>query len=100
MKCHIPKLNAGQMNTVKEECRKQFRALVDDFNRQAALQLFYILHTEYGFGQQRLEGFAEKLKAIQEDLKERYELPTDDTPWLCETKLREDHIDVDKLLEG
>ena len=54
---------------------------------------------EYGFGQSRLEAFTRKLAAVQTGLETRYEMKRDDTPWLCEMKLREDHIDVDKLLE-
>lgn len=70
MKCHVPKLTNREMAAVRQECQKQFDELLTGFNRQAALQILYVLHTEYGFGQQRLEKFAERLKRVQDGLNE------------------------------
>lgn len=100
MKCNVPKLTKKEREAVAVECDRQFADLLDKFNRQAAAQVLFVLHFEYGFGQDELEKFAKKLTAVQSGLEDRYELKCGDTPWLCETKLREDHIDVDKILEG
>lgn len=100
MRCNVPKLTKRERDAVTVECERQFAELLEKFNRQAAIQILYVLHTKYGFGQARLEAFTQKLAAVQKGLETRYDLKRDDTPWLCETKLREDHIDVDKLLEG
>lgn len=100
MKCNTPTLTAKEMKAVREECQRQFDELIDEFNRQVVLQLLHVLHFEYGFGQQRLETFASKLKDMQTGLRATYELSENDTAWLCEQQLRADHIDVDTLLEG
>lgn len=100
MKCHVPKLTAKEMKAVREECQRQFDELLDGYNRQVALQLLHVLHFEYGFGQRRLETFARRLKEMQTGMRSRYELPESDTSWICEQKLRADHINVDTLLEG
>ncbi len=100
MKCNTPKLTAKEMKAVREECQRQFDELIDEFNRQVVLQLLHVLHFEYGFGQQRLEAFARRLKTMQNGLRDKYELSEGDTAWLCEQQLRADHIDVDTLLEG
>ena len=100
MRCNVPKLTKRERDAVTVECERQFAELLKDFNRQAAVQVLYVLHVEYGFGQSRLEDFARKLTAVQTGLETRYEMKRDDTPFLCETRLRADHIDVDKLLGG
>ena len=88
------------MKAVREECQRQFDELLRVYNRQVVLQLLHVLHFEDGFGQQRLETFAHRLKDMQTGLRATYELSENDTAWLCEQQLRADHIDVDTLLEG
>ena len=100
MKCNVPKLTAKEMKAVREECQRQFDGLLKGYNRQVALQLLHVLHFDYGFGQQRLETFANRLREMQTGMRSRYELTESDTAWLCEQQLRADHIDVDTLLEG
>lgn len=100
MKCNVPKLTAKEMKAVREECQRQFDELLKGYNRQVALQLLHVLHFEYGFGQRRMEKFANRLKEMQTGMRSRYELTESDTAWLCEQQLRADHIDVDTLLEG
>jgi hypothetical protein len=75
----------------------EFNELLERYNRDANLQFLYVLHFYFGFGQQRLEKAAEKLFEMQRDLDYRYELPQDDTAWLCEQKLKESGIDIDKI---
>lgn len=100
MRCNVPKLTKRERDAVSVECKRQFAELLKDYNKQAMVQVLYTLHTEYGFGQARLEEFTRRLTAVQTGLETRYEMKRGDTPWLCEIKLREDHIDVDKLLDA
>jgi hypothetical protein len=46
----------------------------------------------------RLQRFANLLKKMQQEQKERYELNDEDTPWICAEQLRRDGINVEKLL--
>jgi hypothetical protein len=77
----------------------EFNGIVDKYNRVANLQFLYVLHFYFGFGQKRLQQAADALWEMQKDFDCRYELPEDDTPWLCEKKLEESGIDVKALLK-
>lgn len=100
MKCKIYKNEptAAQRKALRQECVKEFDTLLAQFNRDTALQILHILRFNYGFGQKRLEEFAEKLKAMQENQISRYELTDSDTPWLCEQQLKDSGIKLDKLI--
>ena len=100
MKCRIHKNepNSAQRRALKQEVAKEFNKLLERYNRDASMQILWVLHSEFGFGQQRLQKFADKLAAMQINMEYTYELPEDDTPWLCEQKLIESGIDVKKLL--
>lgn len=86
--------------SVKEDIKKQFLILLEKYNYDAALQVLHILHFEFGFGEQRLQKFADCLAQMQKEQKERYELEDDDTPWLCEEQLQRSGIDIKQILNG
>lgn len=86
--------------SVKDDIKKQFMKLLDNYNRDAALQILHILHFEFGWGEKRLQKFADCLTQMQKEQRERYELEDEDTPWICGEQLRRDGIDVEKLLRG
>jgi hypothetical protein len=99
MKCFTKRPSAKTDKLIKQECRKEFRNLLDLYNREAALQMMHILHFDFGFGEQRLYRFAEKLNEMQKRQKETYELDYSDTAWICEKQLKDDGIDVEKILK-
>ena len=88
-----------QRKALKNEVAKEFNKLIALYNHDTALQVIHILHFDFGFGQQRLQKFAEKLSEMQIAQRERYELSDGDTPWLCEKQLKDDGIDIDALLK-
>lgn len=101
MKCRLYKNEptSAQRKALKAECEKEFFALLDKYNHQVAIQILYLLHTDYGFGNERLKKFADKLKQMQIDLEDKYEMGGDCTWWLCEQKLKESGINVEEILE-
>ena len=101
MKCRILKNepNSAQRKALKQEVAKEFNKLLERYNRDASMQILWVLHSEFGFGQQRLQKFADKLAAMQINMEYTYELPEDDTPWLCEQKLIESGIDVKAIMK-
>ena len=101
MKCRLYKNEptSAQRKALKAECVKEFNELLSRYNHQVAAQILYILRFDYGFGQKRLEKFADKLKQMQIDLEDKYEMGEDCTWWLCEQKLIESGIDVKELLK-
>lgn len=90
--------NAAQRKALRAECVKEFDRLLEKYNRQVAVQILYLLHTDYGFGNERLAKFADKLKQMQIDLEDKYEMGNDCMWWVCEQKLKESGIDVERLL--
>ena len=72
---------------------------IDHYNRDASMMIFYVLHTELGFGVKRLKRFHRAFDAMQEQLKKRYEMDEIDTPWICEEKLRQAVFDIDDLMQ-
>ena len=89
-----------QRKALKSEVVKEFNKLLKQYNHDTALQVIHILHFDFGFGQQRLQKFADKLAEMQAYQKERYEMPDYETPWLCEKQLVDDGVDVEMLLKG
>lgn len=91
---------AVQRKALRAECVKEFDKLLEQYNRQVALQVLYILRFDYGFGQKRLEVFSRKLGKMQTDTVTRYEAEDGDVPDICEIRLRDDGIDVERILKG
>lgn len=90
---------SAQKRALRQECVKEFDKLLDHYNHNVAMQVLHILRFDFGFGQQRLQRFAEKLAEMQKNQRERYEMTDDDTPWLCEQQLQESGINLDGLLK-
>lgn len=99
MKCFTKRPSSKTDKLIKAECRKEFAKLLDQYNRETAMQVIHILHFEFGFGEKRLQRFVNKLNEMQQQQKETYELEYSDTAWLCERQLADDGLDIDKILE-
>jgi galactokinase len=87
-----------QQEIVRQACQEEFLKHLRKYNYDAAIQVLHILHFEFGFGQKRLERFADLLNEMQIKQRERYELGEEDTPWLCANQLAEGGIDVSTML--
>lgn len=93
------KPNAAQRKALRKECIKEFDNLLDTYNKQVALQVLHILRFDFGFGQQRLKQFSNKLKEMQIKTIDRYEAIDEEVPDICEIQLRESGIDLKDLFE-
>ena len=91
--------NASQRKALRAECVKEFDKLLAAYNRQVALQVLYILRFDFGFGQERLRRFSDKLADMQITTIDRYEATDGDVPDICEIKLRDSGINVDEFLK-
>lgn len=90
--------NASQRKVLRQECVKEFDKLLALYNRQVALQVFHILRFDFGFGQQRLKKFSDKLAEMQIKTIDRYEATQSEVPDICEIQLRESGIDLKGIL--
>ena len=100
MKCRIysNEPNSAQKRALKKMVGAEFNELLERYNRDANMQFLYVLRFYFGFGQKRLQMVVDKLFEMQKDLDYRYELPEDETAWLCEKKLEESGIDIKALM--
>lgn len=98
MKCNANRPTLKQKKIIKEECQKQFNEYLDRYNEQVCIQILHILRFEYGFGQARLEKFAEKLSKMQTDISDRYELGDDCTWQICKKQLIDSGIDLERIV--
>lgn len=99
VRIHNNKPNAAQRKALKNECVKEFDKLLSLYNKQVALQVLYILRFDFGFGQERLRRFSERMKEMQITTIDRYEVKDGDVPDICEIKLRDSGIDVKEFLK-
>ena len=100
MKCRIynNQPNAAQRKVLRAECVKEFDKLLAEYNREVALQVLYILRFDFGFGQERLQKFADRLSEMQNNTVHRYEVKDGEIPDICEIKLRDSGIDVERII--
>jgi hypothetical protein len=99
MKCFTKRPTAKQGKIIKTECRKEFYKLLDQYNRESALQVLYVLHFGEKYGEKKLMRVIDMLNEMQRMFKETYMLEDSDTAWICEKKLRDAGLDVDKILK-
>jgi hypothetical protein len=92
------RINPKPTEEQREIIKKEFDKLLDNFNHDTFVQIAHYFHFERGFGQKRLEDLIKGLKTALNRIHSRYEMSESDTTWICEKKLRDAHIDVDKLL--
>ena len=92
--------NAAQRKALREECVKEFDKLLATYNKQVALQVLHILRFDFGFGQERLRKFSDRLKEMQIKTIDRYEATDGEVADICEIQLRDSGIDIDKILEN
>lgn len=90
---------ATQRRALKKVVATEFNNMLDRYNHDTTLQVIHILHFDFGFGQARLQKFADRLNQMQIAQRERYELTDSDTPWLCEKQLEDDGIDLNELFK-
>lgn len=89
--------SAAQRRALRLECIREFDRLLSKYNRQVALQVLYILRFHFGFGQERLNRFSDRLSEMQVKTSEHYEIDNEDIPDICEIKLRDSGIDTDRF---
>ena len=90
---------ATQRQALKKEVAKEFNKWLGRYNHDTAIQVLHILHFDFGFGQARLQKFADKLNEMQLEQRHRYEMPDEDIPFICEKQLQDDGIDLVELLK-
>lgn len=93
------KPNKTQLKALEQECVRIFDKHLEIYNKQVALQVLHILRFEFGWGQQRLKQFSDKLAEMQIKTIDKYMATDEEVPDICEIQLRESGINLDELLK-
>lgn len=89
-------LTAAEKKAMNMEIQRQLSEYDRNNANEIAASVLWILHSEFGFGKNRLERFREVFIPTIEALCERYELTDEgDDIWLCMHKLKELGITFD-----
>lgn len=93
------KPTATQRKALRQECVKEFDKLLETYNKQVALQVLHILRFDFGWGQQRLKQFSDKLAEMQIKTIDKYVATDGEVPDICEIQLRDSGINVDEFIK-
>ena len=97
MKALIPaKLSKSQRDAMNREINRQILENDEKFAMDADASVLWTLHTVFGFGKKRLRRFYEENLKMHNEMREFYQLNTDETFWLCRYKLKNYGIDIEE----
>lgn len=78
---------------IRTECVEQTRG----YEVQLDAVTLFVLHTEFGFGKQRLQRFYDALFAKRREMQEKFQMPGEDDDYAIWHFLLEDGIDVEQM---
>ena len=81
-------LDAREQKAMDEEIRKTVSQQAREYEQDSEAAILWMLHVHFGFGAKRLKKAWQLFYVEQQKLREYYELPKEDGPWLCREKLR------------
>ncbi len=89
-------LTDAEQKAMLIEIRKQLASYGKKHERETDAIILWVLHTEFGFGPERLRRFYDAFAPCVNELIKRYELDDDDQAWICTYKLKEYGIDLEQ----
>jgi len=98
VKARIPyQLTKNQQKAMKQEINKQIIEHDEAFAMDSDATILWVLHEYFGFGYKRLRRFWEVCFKSHAELKEYYQLNSDEVAWLCRYKLKQNvGIDIEE----
>lgn len=93
-------LNSKEQAALELEVRRMVSEQMKQYELDNDAAILWMLHTQFGFGPKRLRQAWESFYAEMHKLREYYEMPQEDGPWLCRQMLKDKlGIDIDKWYE-
>lgn len=86
-----------EQKALEMEIQRQYAEYIKKFENEIEAMVLWNLHTELGFGKERLLKFHKTFSQNMFDLISKYEMQDEDTAWLCLNKLKDYGIDIEKL---
>lgn len=100
MKAKLPFImSAAQKKAMNEEINRQILERDKTFSMDFDSTVLYVLHITFGFGKKRLRRFWEAFINNHDELRQYYEMDSEDNAWLCRKKLKEIGVDVEAWYE-
>lgn len=100
MKANLPSrgdLTAKEKRKLVQEIRTECVAQTRAYEVQLDAVTLFVLHTEFGFGKQRLQRFYDALFSKRKEMQERFQMPGEDDDYAIWHFLLEDGIDVEQM---
>ena len=88
-------LTKNEHRALEIETRKMIVQNEEQYRAELDAAILYYLHTEYGFGKQRLRAFWDGFNKLHEDVIKHYVIDPTDAAWVCKTKLKDIGVDVE-----
>lgn len=88
-------LTASERKAMELEIQRQLAEYDDTHIREFDAMILWVLHTQYGFGHDRLKKFYKEFNSQIDALLDRYLMENKDSLWLCTYKLKEYGVDLE-----
>lgn len=92
-------LSAAEKKAMDIEIRRQLAEYTKKHEQEVSAIILWELHTQLGFGYDRLKKFYDNFRPALDDLIKRYEMEDGDEAWLCTKKLKDYGFDISKMEE-
>ena len=92
-------LSAAEKKAMDIEIRRQLAEYTKKHEQEVSAIILWELHTQLGFGHDRLKKFYDNFRPALDDLIKRYEMDDEDEAWLCTQKLKDYGFDILKIEE-
>ena len=92
-------LSAAEKKAMDIEIRRQLAEYTKKHEQEVSAIILWELHTQLGFGHDRLKKFYDNFRPALDDLIKRYEMDDGDEAWLCTQKLKDCGFDSAKMEE-
>ena len=90
---------AAEKKAMDIEIRRQLAEYTKKHEQEVSAIILWELHTQLGFGHDRLKKFYDNFRPALDDLINRYEMGDEDEAWLCTQKLKDYGFDISKMEE-
>lgn len=88
-------LSASERKAMEMEITRQIKEADTRYKNDIDSAILYTLHSELGFGAERLRRFWDAFEKVHNDLLRHYEMQDEDYTWLCTRKLKDIGVDVE-----
>ena len=89
-------LTAAERKAMNIEIQRQLAEYERKRTGEIDSMILWVLHSEFGFGPERLKRFYDRFADSLDELIKRYEMEDEDQVWLCTHMLKEYGVDIEK----